>query len=76
MQLILIDTVDLDRWNHGLDQGHDPLAHIAIQGVVRRERHDSMLLELMLDLEVRLSHLHEGLRVVAARNYTAVVVSE
>ena len=71
-----IDAVDLDRWNHGFDQGHDPLAHVPVQGVVRGERHDAMLLELVFDLEVRLTHLHEGLRVVAARNDTAVVVAQ
>ncbi|MNJ63658.1 hypothetical protein D3C77_595740 [compost metagenome] len=40
----LVDAVDLDGRDQGLDQAHDPLAHVAIQRVVRGERDDAMLL--------------------------------
>ncbi|MNI46158.1 hypothetical protein D3C73_1006070 [compost metagenome] len=72
----LIDAVDLDRRHHRLDQRHHPLAHVAIQGIVRREGDDALLAELVLDLEIRLAHFHEGLGVVAARDDAAIVVRQ
>ncbi|MNG03982.1 hypothetical protein D3C84_870860 [compost metagenome] len=35
-----------------------------------------MLLQLVLDLEIRLAHLHEGLGIVAAGDHAAVIVAQ
>lgn len=50
---------------HRLDQAHYALAHVAIQRVIRGERDNAVLLELALDLEIRLTHLDKGLGIVA-----------
>lgn len=73
MQLILIDAVHLNGRYHCLNQAHHTLAHVAVQRIVGRERGNAVLLELVLDLEIRLAHLDEGLRVVATGNDTAIV---
>lgn len=76
MQLILIDAIHLNCRYHRLDQAHHAFAHVAVQRIVGGERDNAVLPELMLDLEIRLAHLDERLRVVAACDHTAIVVSE
>ena len=72
----LVDAVHLHRRYHGFDQAHDPFAHIAIQRVVGGEGHDAVLLERVLDLEIRCAHFDEGLGVVAVGDHAAVVVAQ
>ncbi|MNJ62974.1 hypothetical protein D3C77_588340 [compost metagenome] len=72
----LVDAVDLNGRHQGLDQAHDPLAHVPIQRVVGGERDDAVLLQLLLDLEIRLAHFHERLGVVAPGDDTAIVVRQ
>ena len=76
MQLILIDAVDLDGGHHRFNKRHHALAHVAVERIVRGKRDDSVLLELVLDLEIRLAHLDKGLGVVASSNNAAVIISE
>ena len=76
MQLILINAVDLRRWHHRLNQAHDPLAHVAIQRIVRRERNNAVLLQPLLDLKIRLAHFHKRLGVITAGDHTAIVIAE
>ena len=71
-----INAVDLKRRDHGFDDGHDALAHVAVQRVVAAERDDAVTAQVVFDLKIRRAHLHEGLGIVAARDYAAVVVSE
>src|SRR5690606_29591686 len=52
----LVDAVHLQRWHHALDYGHHPLAHVAVEGIVTRERNDPMALKYVPDLVVWLSH--------------------
>jgi len=72
----LIDAVHLNRRHHRLDQAHHALAHVAVQRIVGRERHNALLLELVLDLEIRLAHLDERLRVITTSDYAAIVVAQ
>ena len=76
MQLILIDAVNLNGGHHRLNDAHDPLAHIAIKRVIGREGHDAVTAQFVFDLEIRLAHLHERLRIVATGNYATIIVTE
>ena len=76
MQLILIDAIDLDCGHQRLNQRHHPFAHVAVKRIVGRERNDTVLLQLVLDLKIRLAHFDKRLGVVAASDHTAVVISE
>src|SRR5690554_5299571 len=38
----LVDTVHLQRRHHALDDGHYSLAHVAVEGIVARERDDAV----------------------------------
>lgn len=76
MQLILINTVDLKPGHHGLNDGHDPLAEVAVQGVVAAERRDAGFIEIVFNLEVRRAHFDKGLSVIGTGDHTTVVISE
>ena len=76
IQLTLIDAVHLDGGRHLLKESHYPLAHVAVQRVVAGERANTQALKLVPYLEVGLSHGDMRLGIRAARDDTAVVVSE
>ena len=76
IQLALINAVDLKRWHHRFNGRHHALAHIAVQRVVTAESNHPMTQEMVLDLEIRLTHFDKGLGIVRPGDHAAIVVSE
>ncbi|MNN42645.1 hypothetical protein D3C81_1568410 [compost metagenome] len=72
----LIDAVNLDCRAHLLKDGHDALAYVPVQRIVRAEGEDSMPAQFVADLEVRLAHLDEGLCVCRSGDNAAIVVRQ
>ena len=71
-----IDAVHLDGRDLSFDQAHHPLTHVAVQRVVRRERHDPLLLQLLFDLEIRRAHFDIRFGVITAGNDATVIVAQ
>ncbi|MNO96528.1 hypothetical protein D3C76_882020 [compost metagenome] len=71
-----INAVDLGVRHHRFDQGHDALAHVAVQRVITTEGHDAVAAQLVLCLKIRLAHLHVGLRIVRPGDHAAVIVAQ
>ena len=72
-----IDRIDLQLGDEGLQAAHQPMAHVAIEGVVGAAHDDTVPLELVGDLEVGLAHANAELPgLTAAGDHAAVVVGE
>ncbi len=73
----LVDRVDLQRLHPLLQHGHQPLAHVGVEGVVGAAHAYPLPLQLALHLEVGLAHGDaEGAGLGAARHDATVVVGE
>src|SRR5690554_5299572 len=72
----LVDTVHLQRRHHALDDGHYSLAHVAVEGIVARERDDAVAPKYVPDLVVWLPHFHVRLGVGTARDNAAIIVAQ
>ncbi len=73
----LIDRIHLQLRNERLEAAHQPLAHVAIEGVVGAAHHHTVAGQVPGDLEVGLAYANAQLpRFAAARHHAAVVVGE
>ncbi|MOA19870.1 hypothetical protein D3C78_1402780 [compost metagenome] len=72
----LVDAVDLQLRHQALDHRHHPLAHVAVQRIVRGEGADAVAPQGGADLEVGLAHLHEWLGVRTAGDHATIVVAQ
>ena len=73
----LIDRVHLQLCYVGLQAAHQPLAHVAVEGVVGASHHHAVAGQLLGDLEVGPAHGDAQLAgLAAARHHAAVVVGE
>jgi hypothetical protein len=64
----LVDRVDLQRFHPLLQHGHQPLAHVGVEGVVGAAHAYPLPLQLALHLEVGLTHGDAEARASALRD--------
>lgn len=72
----LIDAVHLRSWDHGLDDRHHALTHVAIQCVIATENLDAIPAQHLLDLKIRRAHFYKRLGIVASSDDATVVIAE
>ena len=76
-QKTFVDRVDLNVRTIATQNRHDPITHVAIKRVVRRQANDAVLSYQLLHLEPRCAHLDtQGFYFVLARYSAAVIIGE